>query len=100
MTIAQALAVAARQGLARLDAQLLLLHALGRPSGRTRQQQARFEPRLLDACFGQKPGGAFEPSLDPLGPRHSSSASRSAWSLAISASMISSSSPSITRSIL
>jgi release factor glutamine methyltransferase len=33
MTIAQALALAARQGLARLDAQLLLLHALGRPQG-------------------------------------------------------------------
>jgi len=32
MTIAQALAQAAGQGLARLDAQLLLLHALGRPA--------------------------------------------------------------------
>lgn len=31
MTIAQALAEAARDGVARLDAQLLLLHALGRP---------------------------------------------------------------------
>jgi release factor glutamine methyltransferase len=33
MTIAQALAEAARQGLARLDAQLLLLQSLGRPQG-------------------------------------------------------------------
>ena len=33
MTVAEALADAARQGVARLDAQLLLLHALGRPSG-------------------------------------------------------------------
>ena len=31
MTLQQALAAAARQGLDRLDAQLLLLHALGRP---------------------------------------------------------------------
>jgi release factor glutamine methyltransferase len=33
MTIAQALAAAAASGLERLDAQLLLLHALGRPQG-------------------------------------------------------------------
>ena len=33
MTLQQALAEAARQGLDRLDAQLLLLHALGRPAG-------------------------------------------------------------------
>lgn len=33
MTIAQALAEAARRGLARLDAQLLLLHAIGRAAG-------------------------------------------------------------------
>jgi release factor glutamine methyltransferase len=33
MTIGRALAEAARQGVARLDAQLLLLHALGRPQG-------------------------------------------------------------------
>ena len=33
MTLAQALAEAAQRGVARLDAQLLLLHALGRPGG-------------------------------------------------------------------
>lgn len=53
MTIAQALAEAARRGLARLDAQLLLLHALDRPAGSrawlVAHDQERIQPTALAA---------------------------------------------------
>ncbi|HEY1231521.1 MAG TPA: peptide chain release factor N(5)-glutamine methyltransferase [Ramlibacter sp.] len=53
MTIAQALAQAAQRGLARLDAQLLLLHAIGRAQGDRAWLLAHdgdaIEPQVLDA---------------------------------------------------
>ena len=60
MTIAQALARAAAQGIARLDAQLLLLHALGRP-GTDRAWLIAHDTDAVDAAalarFGQACAG-------------------------------------------